>query len=256
MTVTASNGDSVTIPQTPANVKQVNDLVREIKAGNFDPTLPDKLGKACSSALAHNNMLRINNEDLIKADQRKKDKASRGQAHYGEAQVMNLETVQKRNEAFATKQLDKEFKIMCRLGSDIFQDSKRGRSPVKKKTTIPLTPGPSTPGPLIPVWLAPPQILPSASPERPRDGKTSQRGGKTSQQAVPPEAPPQQQQRCGKTSQQVSKRGGRRVERGNGRGSERGSERGNAIVIQEVVEEAPKEVRKSRVERTLKPKTR
>ena len=96
-------------------------------------------------------MLKITNKDLIKADQRKKNKINREQAHYDETQVMNLKVVQKRQEAIATKQLDKEFIQLRRLGSDIFQDSKRGRCPVKKKTTVPLTSGPSTSGPLIPV---------------------------------------------------------------------------------------------------------
>ncbi|CAF9939741.1 hypothetical protein IMSHALPRED_003649 [Imshaugia aleurites] len=239
MTVTASNGDSIVIPQTPANVKQVNDLVREIVAGNLDPTLPEKLGKACTSALAHNNMLRITNEDLIKADQRKKDKAARGQRHYGEARVMNLEVVEERNEAWAVKQLDKEFTQLCRLGPDIFQDSKRGRSPVRRKTTAPPISGPSMPpftsGSIVSIqWFAPPQISLCASPD-PR-----QRGGI----------------RGGRGNERGNKRGSTRgIKRGSGKGSGRGSERDNATVVQEVVEEALKEVRKSRAGRTLKPKT-
>lgn len=78
MTVTASNGDSISMPfTTPANVKEVNQLVQQIVAGNHDPVLPEKLGKACSSALANNTMLRITNIDLISADQRKKEKTAR-----------------------------------------------------------------------------------------------------------------------------------------------------------------------------------
>lgn len=79
--VAASNGDSISIPFTPKNVKHVNLLVQQIQAGNHDPALPEKLGKACNSALATSILLRITNDDLRKVEQRKKDKAKRGQAH-------------------------------------------------------------------------------------------------------------------------------------------------------------------------------
>ena len=118
-----SCGDSVAVPPTPVNVKQVDAIVQEIKAGNLNPSLSEKLGKACSSALANNHMLRVTNDDLIKADQRKKDKAARGQAYWGEAQVMNLEVVQQRLDEIAVKELEVQFKRLCRMGPDLFEDN-------------------------------------------------------------------------------------------------------------------------------------
>ena len=57
MTVTASNGDSISMTFTPRNVKQVDQLVQRIKAEDQDLELPEKLGKACSSALASSILL-------------------------------------------------------------------------------------------------------------------------------------------------------------------------------------------------------
>ena len=81
MTVTASNDDFIFILFTPRNVKHVNQLVQQIKAGNYDLALPEKLGKACSSAMTTSTLLTIINNDLIQAEQRKKDKAKRGKGH-------------------------------------------------------------------------------------------------------------------------------------------------------------------------------
>lgn len=182
MTVTASNGDSISMSfTTPANVKEVNQLVQQIVAGNHDPVLPEKLGKACSSALANNTMLRITNTDLINVDQRKQDKIARKGTHWGEVRIMNLEVVEEREDKFSADQLAKELTKMCKLGPDLFEDTKRGRN--RRKTTAgPSTSGPvpPTPGPLIPAWLDPPQVSPErqTSPQRPRRGhRGGARGG-------------------------------------------------------------------------------
>lgn len=45
VTVTASNGDSISVPFTPKKVTHVNQLVRQIKAGNCDPAIPESLVK-------------------------------------------------------------------------------------------------------------------------------------------------------------------------------------------------------------------
>ncbi|KAF6238832.1 hypothetical protein HO173_003339 [Letharia columbiana] len=54
---------------------------------------------------------------------------------------MNLDVVQQRKDQFAAKQFEQQFRSMCHLGPAIFEDTKRGRSPVKKKATAPPTPG-------------------------------------------------------------------------------------------------------------------
>ena len=58
-----------------------------------------------------------------------------------------------------------KFRSMCHLGPAIFEDTKRGRSLVKKKATVP-----PIPGPLIPLVLTPPQ-----QPQR--GGRGGARGG-------------------------------------------------------------------------------
>ena len=68
VTITASNDDFISIPFTPRNVKHVNQLVQQIKAGNYDSALPEKLGKAYSSAIAISTLLTIINDDLIQAE--------------------------------------------------------------------------------------------------------------------------------------------------------------------------------------------
>lgn len=51
--------------------------------------------------------------------------------------------------ALALKELKQEFRRM-RVEADFFEFPKRGRSPVKKKATVPPT-VPPTPDPLVPV---------------------------------------------------------------------------------------------------------
>ena len=166
VTVTASNGDLISVPFTPSNIKQVNDLVYEIKKGNKDPILLEKLGKACNSAITNTLLLRSTNNDLMQAIKRKKDKGKRGKAHYGEGKVMNLEVIQQRKDDFGVKQFEKEFRSLSHLNPAIFEDTKKsrspGKSPRKEITTLP-----ATPGPLRLITLAPPQISRQTSPKSP-----------------------------------------------------------------------------------------
>ena len=108
-------------------------------------------------------MFKIINKDLIKVDQRKKNKIARGQKHYNEARVMNLEIIKKKNETWVVKQFDKEFTQLCRLDLDIFQDLKRDKNSVKKKIIALFISGPSMPsfisGSIISTqWFVSPQI--------------------------------------------------------------------------------------------------
>ena len=200
MTVTASNGDSISVAFTPANMQQVNQLVQQIKAGNPDPTLSEKLGKACNSALENNILLKSTNNDLIKIDERKKKRADRGQAHLGEGYLLNKKTVNQRQQNEADKQFDKQFKSMCHLGPSLFAETKtrspKKTSPVKKKTTtLPLLDS------HIPLVL-PVSVLPSLRQQSQRDD-----------------------------------RGGRGTARGRRGGRGRGGGGKTVTVIQEVVEE-------------------
>ena len=102
----AFNDNSISIPFTPKNVKHVNQLVQQIKANNHDPALAEKLGKAYNSALTTSTLLKITNNDLIKIKQRKKNKAKRGQAHWGDTQIITLEVVQERINALAVIKLE------------------------------------------------------------------------------------------------------------------------------------------------------
>ena len=172
--ITASNGDSIAVPFTPANAKQVDQLIQQIKEGNCDPMIAQKLAKACSSAFANALVLKSINNDLRLADQRKKNKSKRRKGHWGQGQIMNLETVQQRKNELAIQQLDKEIRTIMHLSPAIFGVSMDDKSPVKKKPAVP-----STPGPLAPILLLPSQasvIDPSQQKQR---GK---RGGKSRKQ--------------------------------------------------------------------------
>ena len=48
----------------------------------------------------------------------------RGQAHLGQAHLLNKETVDKRQQHEADKQFEKQFKSMCHLGPSLFAETK------------------------------------------------------------------------------------------------------------------------------------
>ncbi len=81
------------IPVTPKAAEQVNRIIQQIKAGDHNPMLLDKIGKACTTALASNTLLRVINDDLLKAQQRKEDRDKRGQAQCGDTLLLNKATV-------------------------------------------------------------------------------------------------------------------------------------------------------------------
>ena len=185
ITITASNADSVWIPFTPTTTKQVDQLVGQIKAGNHDPALPEKLAKACNSALASSILLKNTNNDLIKAQQRTKNKAKRTKGHWTEARVLNQDVIEERNVNQTIKTFEQEWRTLSHLGPAVFEERKRGRSRKKdKKETI----VPATPGPLIPEWINPPQTprrLPSqASSQRRQRGGRGGRGGRKKKEVI------------------------------------------------------------------------
>lgn len=281
MTVTASNDDSISVPFTPRNVRHVDQIVQQIKAGNCDPALPEKLSKAYSSALATNTLFQITNDDLIQAEQRKKGKAQRERGHCGKAQVMNLEVVQEREDEFAAKLLTQKFRRM-RVRPNFFKSPKRGRSPTKRKIITPSTPDPLTLAP-PPAWKPPPQEVSSEdfttdftenSSEEDSPQAVLQAGSQAGSEASPqasspasPQASPQQQQsqRGGRGSARGGARGGAREgvkgsrggTRGGARGGARGGTRGGKkAVAKEIVEEPVVEepLVFSRKGRPIKPK--
>ena len=250
VTVTSSIGDTVTVSFTPRNARQVNEIVQQIKAGNPDPTLAEKLGKACNTALAASTLLKSTNDDLVKADERKKDKTKRGQGHWGEARIMNLDVVEERKESLVKAAMEKHMRSWSHLQPSLFEDKKKGRSPVKKKAAIPLTPGPLLPlTPLPPLtFRVPPQPERDHSPAPPSERDETPSPPLERDETPPPEASSQQQQR-----------GSRGRGSGNGSGRGRGSGkggRGKKEVMKKVVEEVvvEEEVVFSRTGRPIKPK--
>ena len=243
ITITASNGDSITMPlATPANVKEVNQLVEQIKAGNHDPMLSEKLGKAYSLVLTKNIMLRVTNNELINVDHRKKERVTRRGDHWGEARIMNMDIIQKRDERFMLGQLEKELKRMGNLGPNLFEEVVRGsRSPVKKKSPVKnktITPPTLTLAP-PPVWRPPPELPePSESPK-------SQSGGKKT--AAKKTATKKTAAKGGKktATKEVIKtaaKGGRKVDEG-----------GKKVVAKEIVEEIEEVKKFTRNGRQIKP---
>ena len=97
ITLRGSDGKSISLSlRTSVNIKDVDQILEKIKKDENDDdfTLIDKLGKACSSAIANLLLAQETNNDLIKIDKRKKDKVSHSIAHLNQGQIMNLEVVQ------------------------------------------------------------------------------------------------------------------------------------------------------------------
>ena len=216
---------------TPANTKQVDQLITQIKAGNYDPALPKKLRKACNLALANGILLNHTNNDLIKANERKKNKAKRGQANWGKARIINMNVVQQRKDDHTNKQFKQECRNIGHLGPALFKDNwKRSlmkKSPTKKSSTKKKTTVLATPGPLTPFIFAPPQIPPQTSLQ------------------TPSKALSQQQQRD---------RGRRRGKRG--RESQRGRRGSRSRVVEEKIVKEEIIPVFSRSERPIRPKKR
>ncbi|MCJ1231816.1 hypothetical protein MMC12_008495 [Toensbergia leucococca] len=140
ITLRGSDGKSISLSlRTSVNIKDVDQILEKIKKDENDDdfTLIDKLGKACSSAIANLLLAQETNNDLIKIDKRKKDKK---------------EKQDKKDQ----KELQKEFRDLGRLGPELFE-KRRSRSPKKKPTVVKPTVVPSVSGPLIPLFITSPQ---------------------------------------------------------------------------------------------------
>ncbi len=186
--------ESDDVPVTPTTAEQVDRMIQQIKAGDHNPTLLDKIGKACNTALTSNTLLRVTNNDLRKAQKRKEDRDNRGQAQYGDALLMNLDFVQQRKDKQVTKQKEREYKqqqrqkkqadrqfeqqfrSMCRLEPDIFAERRGdegGSNSAKKKTLAP----PAS-GPLTSLVLNPPGPSELPKQQQSQRGESNNRAGK------------------------------------------------------------------------------
>ena len=100
---TSLDGTITRMENTPANVKEVDELVHQIYSeGTLDiPHLHalEKLVKGAKYALADSTLLRVTNQELITANTCKQQKTNRSGAQYtGDARVLNLEDVNRRKQ--------------------------------------------------------------------------------------------------------------------------------------------------------------
>ena len=130
------------IEKTPANIDQINQLIRRIRNDEESDSTPvralNKLIKGAKYAFADSTLLRITNNELLQANVRRHHRANRSGAHYGgKARVLSLEDVQQRQQWAKDKQkvkdekknaaqlkraeqdLIKTFREMCRFGPDL-----------------------------------------------------------------------------------------------------------------------------------------
>lgn len=164
MTLTSSNGASLTVLFTSSNSAEVNLLIeRIVKHDDEDAQTSKKLTKTCTSAIANHHLMTVTNKDLIQVAERQHEKNTRTRDHYGEVKVMNQEVLEERAQQAVSKakgrsdregnlHMNQVLKAFMRLDPIIFADSKR-RSP-KKRTR-------NSPSSEPPVFRPSPLILPS-----------------------------------------------------------------------------------------------
>ena len=149
MTLTSSNGASWTVPFTPSNSVQVDILIdRIVEQGDKDAQVSKKLAKACTSAIANYQMLKVTNKGLVEAAEHQRQKSTRTKGHYGEARVMNQAFLEERANQIASKAASKAkernnrqdlshmnqvTKAFMRLDPVLFAERKE--SPKKKKVS-------------------------------------------------------------------------------------------------------------------------
>jgi len=93
VTVQGSNGDVVKLLlRTPADIAQVDEFIRRYK-DTLEPTTFEKLGRACKLAIANKAIVELDNQCLVTAAQRKKERASRKKDHHGNARVLGQEHI-------------------------------------------------------------------------------------------------------------------------------------------------------------------
>ena len=84
------------IEKTPANIDQINQLIRRIRNDEESDSTPVqaliKFIKGAKYAFAESNLLRITNNELLQAIVRRHHRANRSKAHYRvKARVLSLE---------------------------------------------------------------------------------------------------------------------------------------------------------------------
>jgi hypothetical protein len=101
--------------ETPANSGDIQNMINNLRGDYVQGLVAiSKLAKAATLAYTEAFIARKTNEDIIVAQQRKKQRADRSHEHYGEGLVMTLEMAQARDIVIAIKEqekLDKQARI-------------------------------------------------------------------------------------------------------------------------------------------------
>ena len=121
---------------TPANVHQVEAIMRQVKTGTLsDPVLfVEKVCKAATRAMADLTTQRATNRDLIEASKLKEKRKNREGGNYGKARVLDAKELGIRQKFASEKAWEAIIKDFNRLSPDIFNPSARRmpRPPIKR----------------------------------------------------------------------------------------------------------------------------
>ena len=106
MIITPDNQCS--FPYTPANSQQVNSLIELLKNSDIDSKeVLSKMTKAASSAMAQNHCQQITNQELMRAECHRVERAQQKKGNFKNTRVMNLGILQERENKEAAKNKEK-----------------------------------------------------------------------------------------------------------------------------------------------------
>ena len=128
-------------PNNAAEVMALLDGIREHQAQGL--ALTGKLAKACIKAMTESSIARLTNDEIIKAQKRKKQRADRTHEHYGDGMVLTLEMAEARDTAKKDENMQKDlmkaFKSLAGIAPDLFNEN-LSTSPRKRIPTTPAKP--------------------------------------------------------------------------------------------------------------------
>ena len=119
------------IPNNAAEVMALLDGIREHQAQGL--ALTGKLAKACIKVMTESSIARLTNDEIIKVQKRKKQRADCTYEHYRDGIVLTLEIAEARDMAKKDENMQKDlmkaFKSLAGIALDLFNESPRKRIP-------------------------------------------------------------------------------------------------------------------------------
>ena len=168
-TITRIGKDGETkVALTPANVLQVQQLLRQATAEGFElGEILEKVSKAAKFAIAQHAIQTITINELLELN-KKERRANRAKGNWGNTRVMNQEIIDQRKKdaavAFdkkkaqkALKELEKEERRLRALGPNIFAPPRLPATPKRRALATQISP----PASLLRLVSPPPRRLPA-----------------------------------------------------------------------------------------------